>query len=203
VGGVEAAELLDRVARERRYPGAQFLVEHRDRVVQGLLWPPARAAAGRLGESLGLPGPAGAAGEPPRLHLADEIGRRLREALEAVDFGGRARAVAARLEPLPTRGELGDARTTMPMRVELGEEAVAMLGADARASALFGDGELRIWLSGLSSVPTGVEIRVTALGSGGDVVHAVAEVTHAPMQFDLPCPGGRPPAEVVLTVVGG
>lgn len=37
VGGVEAVELPDRVARTRAHPGAQFLVEGRDRVLQTVL----------------------------------------------------------------------------------------------------------------------------------------------------------------------
>jgi len=55
LGDASAVELLDRVARDRPYPGAQFLVDDRDRLTQSLLEHSARPAARAIGEALGLP----------------------------------------------------------------------------------------------------------------------------------------------------
>ena len=55
LGHSTAVEFLDRVARERPYPGAQFLVEDRDRLLQFLLEPTARAAAETVAQALSLP----------------------------------------------------------------------------------------------------------------------------------------------------
>jgi len=55
LGDVSAVELLDRVARERPFPGAQFLVNDRDRLMQFVLEHSAQPAAAAIGEALGLP----------------------------------------------------------------------------------------------------------------------------------------------------
>jgi hypothetical protein len=49
-----AVDFLDRVARERPYPGAQFLVDERDRLMQFLLEPAGREAARVRAVGLGL-----------------------------------------------------------------------------------------------------------------------------------------------------
>jgi hypothetical protein len=55
LGVPTAVEFLDRVARERPYPGAQFLVDERDRLIQFLLEPAGQEAARTRAEALGLP----------------------------------------------------------------------------------------------------------------------------------------------------
>jgi hypothetical protein len=55
LGVVTAVEFLDRVARERPYPGAQFLVDERDRLMQFLLEPVGREAARLRANALGFP----------------------------------------------------------------------------------------------------------------------------------------------------
>jgi hypothetical protein len=55
LGVPTAVEFLDRVARERPYPGAQFLVDERDRLMQFLLEPAGQDAARMCAEALGLP----------------------------------------------------------------------------------------------------------------------------------------------------
>lgn len=55
LGTPTAVEFLDRIARERPYPGSQFLVDERDRLMQFLVEPAGREAARERAEALGLP----------------------------------------------------------------------------------------------------------------------------------------------------
>lgn len=55
IGDAAAVDLLDRVARERSYRGAQFLVDDRDRLIQLRLELPAQGAARQRAEALDLP----------------------------------------------------------------------------------------------------------------------------------------------------
>lgn len=198
VGGQAAVALLDRVAREQTFPGAQFLIENRDRVVQALLWPVAQSTARVLAERLGLPLEEAADG-PTEVRLLGQIGRRLRDALEDMELGGSAIALSARLEPVAVRG--GAAEQAVPVQVDLGEQAEPLLGEQARGSALLADGYLRIWLAGLGAVPTAAKIHVAALRPDGEVLATSAEVTHAPMQLELPWSSPRPPGEIAVAVV--
>ncbi len=186
------------MAREQPFPGAQFLIEDRDRVVQALLWPAAHATARSLAEQLGLPLEAADEG-PAELRLLGQIGQRLREALEGMELGGSATALAARLEPVAVRGGAGE--QAVPVQVVLAEHATPLLGEQARGSALLADGYLRIWLAGLGAVPTAAKIHVAALRPDGEVLATSAEVTHAPMQLELPWSSPRPPGEIAVAVV--
>jgi hypothetical protein len=55
---LQAIPVLDRLSRERPYPGAQFLIDERDRLVQSLLQTEGTIAAGQRAAALSLPWPA-------------------------------------------------------------------------------------------------------------------------------------------------
>lgn len=200
-GGITAIALLDRLIREQPYPGAQFLVGDRDRALQSLLEPAASAAAQEIGDRLRLPVRAAAhTAAPPR--LLGQFGQRLRAVLQGMTFNRPATAVAISLSPAAARGVAGlSART--PVRVEFGDEMSTVLGEDAQARALVGEGRVVLWLSGLAVVKPGATIHVTAIEPGGPPVGAATEVAASAgsVQLELVWDFERAPEELAVTVV--
>jgi hypothetical protein len=202
VGGLESVEVLDAVARERRYDGAQFLVANRNQVLQTVLGWAAVPAAESLARSLRLPLEQAGPVVGPR--LLGEIGAGLREALAAMRFDVPAVSFSAGVEQVQVRGGLPEPeRGPAPISLVLGTEAISVLGEDARATGLLEDRRIRLWLTGLAGVGPGSRIRVSALVPGGASVHAEAEVRGAPgsLELQLEWVPSEAPGEIAFTIL--